>query len=249
MARKDKLLDILAMAQLPEDVKIAQLAHRWIGKAFTRAHAKAIIKCYFNANGRSPKLVQALMDEKNRQEKLRNSRAAFATAAEERAKPPMLRFKGAGGQKARKERVMEIAQRTFGKHVRDNFNANTLALMSLISGEARSYAVRWIDAGFSPVRCALITVVIHGLNQRQERRYLLYKAGGRVLVANAPLVTRDLQAAWSSQVSDDLARSVGPMIESGHRIENDLEDQLFRVFDPDGDEGMRIPWTGQTVDA
>jgi hypothetical protein len=244
MARKDKLLDILAMAQLPEDAKIARMAHRWIGKAFPRAQARAIVECYFNANGRTPKLVQALVDEKNRQEKLRNSRAAFATAAEERAKSPMLRFKGAGGEKARKQRAMEIAQKTFGQHVRDNFNDNTLALMSLISGEDRWYKIKWIDAGFKPLRSATIEVIAVTKGGPIYTRFLLYRTNGRVLAART--TGRNMDEAWGGQLPSTFMAKVGEYQAEGCTFQMDYESQEMVITGPEGLVD-RVAWTGQTV--
>ena len=61
MARKDKLLDVLALSMLPERARIARLASKWIGKPFPQEQAKAIIKCYFEGiNGRLPELTQRL---------------------------------------------------------------------------------------------------------------------------------------------------------------------------------------------
>ena len=245
MARKDKILDVLALAGLPEDVKIANLAHRWLGKAFTREHAKAIIKCYFDANGRLPELTQQLMDEKNRQEKLRNSRAAVAAAAEKRSQSPMLKYKH--NPQLKQRRAMEIAKATFGQHVRDNFNADAMALMSLIAGEARSYNVRWLEAGFQPVRCALIEVRITATGKAPIiSRYLIYRRNGRVLVARTG--EKALQASWASQLPVDLVTRAASLKADGYTFKSDLEGQELVVFRLDGTEYQRAPWAGRTVD-
>ena len=245
MARKDKILDILALAGLPEHVKLARLARPWLGKAFPRAQALAIIKCYFNANGRVPALVQALMDEKNQQEKLRNSRKAVADAAEIASRSPMDKYRNDPRLKA--YRAMELAKRTFGQHVRDNFNADAMALMSLIAGEARTYSVRWLEAGFQPARCALIEVRQTATGKAPViSRFLLYRIGKRVLVARTG--EKQLQPAWASQLPQDLVTKAASMKADGYSFKSDLEGQELVVFKPDGSEHERIAWAGRTVD-
>jgi len=245
MARKDKILDILAMAQLPEHVKIATLAHKWVGKPFSREQAKAIIKCYLDANGRVPVLTQALMDEKNRQEKLRNDRQAVTDAAEKWAESPMLKYKRS--PRLKQARAMELAKATFGQHVRDNFNENTLALMSLIAGESRGYHVRWLAAGFQPTRCALIEVRVTADGKATiMSRFLIYRTNGRVLVARTG--EKELSAAWASQLPQDLVTKAASMKADGFSFKSDLEGQELVVFRPDGEEHQRVPWAGRTVD-
>lgn len=245
MARKDKLLDVLAMAQLPTEVKLARLAHRWLGKAFSREQAKAVVLCYFEDEGRVPVLTQRLIDEKNRQERIRNERRAFADAAVEAAKSPMRRFHGPAGPAERARRTMEIAKRTFGPHVRDNFNSDALAMMSLISGESRWYEVRWKDADFKPVRSALIEVVTMGKQGPQYSRFLLYKSG-RVLVARTG--ARTVRGAWASQLPQDFVEVAEHLRSLGYSFRSDIEAQQLVVVGPDGAEDRRVDWTGRTVD-
>jgi hypothetical protein len=252
MARKDKILDILSLAQLSDEAKVARLAHRWVGKSMSVSQAQAIAEVYFGF-GQRREMTRRLFDEHVKQQRLRNSRQAFATAAAERAKSPMLRFKGAGGAARRKQRIMEIAQRTFGQHVRDNFNEDTLALMSLISGENRSYEIKWLDAGFSPVRCALIEVITRGrVNPCQTNvihaRFLLYKAGRRVLVARVlPKSANDVENAWGSQLPKAFMEKAGQYHAEGCSFQMDYEGQEMVVTAPDGSV-IRVPWTGRTAD-
>jgi hypothetical protein len=252
MARKDKVLDILALAGLPEQAKLARLVRKWIGKAFSREQAKAIIKCYFDANGRLPELTQRLMDEKNRQEKIRNERKAHRAAAELFAVSPMKKYRAdrvgeSCARKHKRRRAMELAKRTFGQHVRDNFNADALALMSLIAAEDRTYNVRWVEAGFRPVRCALIEVRVTAAGKAPIiSRYLLYRTNGRVLVARTG--EKDLQAAWASQLPHDLVAVAATLKADGYSFKSDLEGQELIVFRPDGAEFKRVPWAGRTVD-
>ncbi len=247
MAREDKILDILGLSGLPEHAKIARLCRRWLGKSFPRAQAVAIIDCYFDANGRKPELVRKLMDEKRRQEDLRNGRRAFAEAALERAKSPMLRFKGPAGEAEKNRRTMEIAKTTFGRHVRENFNADALALMSLISGEDRWYEVKWIDAGFKPVRSALIEVVTMSPTQGAlYNRFLLYRTNRRVLVARTS--SRSLLEAWASQLTPAFVEAAPTLASQGYNFRSDLEAQEMVVVNPDGTECRRVPWKGRTVD-
>jgi hypothetical protein len=251
MARKDKVLEILALSELPEDAKLSRLVRPWLGKAFPHEQAKAIIKCYFDANGRLPELTQKLVDEKLRQERLRNERSAFKAAAQKRAEPSMNKYKPeivgpATAKFNRKERAMELAKKTFGPHVRENFSEDALAMMSLISGEDRWYEVRWKEAGFYPVRSALIEVVTMAKEGSAYNRFLLYKVNGRVLVART--TAHDLQAAWGGQLPQLLVEAAAEMKAEGYTFRSDLEDQSMIVYNPDGTEYRRVPWSGRTVD-
>lgn len=244
MPRQDKVLEILALAQLPEHVKLSILARKWIGKPFPREQAKSIIKVYLDPNGRLPELTQALMDEKGRQEKLRNDRKAVADAAKKWAESPMLKYKN--NHRLKQARTMELAKETFGQHVRDNFSEDAQALMSLIAGEARMYNVLWIEAGFQPVRCALIQIRITAAGKDPIiSRYLIYRTNGRVLVARTG--EKALQAAWASQLPEDLVTKAASMKAAGYSFRSDLEDQELIVFRPDGTQYL-IPWAGRTVD-
>lgn len=244
MAREDKILDILALSQLSEDEKIAALAHRWLGKPFDREQAKAVIKCYLDPNGRLPVLVQKIMDEKNRQEKVRNERQAVADAAKAAAVSPLEKYRHNPTLKAR--RAMEIAKATFGPAVRENFNEDALALMSLIATEARSYEVRWLQAGFQPVRCVLIEVIVRGERETRRPRFLLYRINGRILVARTQ--ETELRAAWASQLPQDLVAVAPTLKADGFSFKSDLEDQALIIFRPDGTEFKRVEWAGRTVD-
>lgn len=252
MGRQEKILDILAMAQLPEQVKLARLVRPWLGKAFSREQAKAIVKVYLNDNGRVNELTKALMDEKLRQEKLHNHRKALHDTLAGWQQSKMSRFKPevVGEERARierKSRTMDIAKATFGPHVRANFNADTLALMSLIEGEDRWYEVKWLDAGLKPVRSTLIEVVTVGkVKGVQYSRFLLYKAGGRVLVARTS--GRDMLGAWASQLSEAFVAAAPILRSQGFSFKSDLEAQEMVVFGPDGAEVKRVAWIGRTVD-
>lgn len=244
MARKDKILDILALASLPESAQIARLANRWIGKPLSRAQAVAVVDCYLSVNGRKRAVVEALMAEKRRQEGLRNGRQAFTTAAAGRAKSPLDKYRESPS--LRTKRTMDIIQRTFGQHVRDNFNETTLSLMSLIAGESQSYTVRWVEAGFQPVRSALIAVVVTGGNRRQERRYLLYKVNNRVLVANTHLGCVSLRDAWASQLPSSFLVQLPELQREGCSFESDLEGQQMVITGPEGLVD-KVEWTGRTI--
>jgi len=248
MARQDKILEVLALSGLPDHVKIARLARRWIGKPFPLAQARAVIDCYFDVGGRKAQaLARRLFNEKLRQEKLRNDRAAVKAAAEERAKSPMLKYRNGNGAKLKQARAMEIAKSTFGPHVRENFNADTLALMSLISGEDRWYQVNWLDAGFSPARCALIEVVTMAPSHGSLRnRFLLYRVNRRVLVART--TGRSILEAWGSQLDPAFVEAAPILKSQGFDFRSDLEGQEMIVLNPDGTEFRRVPWNGRTVD-
>jgi hypothetical protein len=147
----------------------------------------------------------------------------------------------------RAKRTMDIAKATFGQHVRDNFNADAMALMSLIAGESRTYSVRWLEAGFQPVRCALIEVRMTATGKAPIiSRFLLYRMGKRVLVARTG--EKKLQAAWASQLPQDLVTKAASMKAEGFSFKSDLEGQELVVFRPDGEEHQRVPWAGRTVD-
>jgi hypothetical protein len=142
---------------------------------------------------------------------------------------------------------MEIAKRVFGPHVRDNFNADALSMMSLISGESRWYEVRWNDAGFKPARSALIEVVTTSAQKgSQYTRFLLYKVGRRVLVARTG--ARSLREAWASQLPQDFVEVAEHLRSLGYSFRSDIEAQQLVVVGPDGAEDRRVDWTGRTVD-
>lgn len=248
MAKKDKILDILSLSQLSEEAKLARIAHRWVGKPVGRAQAKAIVKVYFDANGRTDDLTDLFMSEKHHQEKLRNGRRAFAQAEEARQRSPMLKYTGPSGEANKNRRVMEIAQRTFGPAVKENFNEDTLALMSLISGEDRWYQVLWRDAGFKPKRSALVEVVTvsKGNATPNKHRFLLYKTGRRVLVARTK--ARSLKEAWGDQLPPQFMESVPRLKAEGCSFQMDYEAQQMLIFDPSGDLDWSVDWTGRTVD-
>ncbi len=221
MAKKDKILDILSLSKLSEDAKLARLAHRWIGKHVPREQAKAIVKVYFDANGRTPELTDRFLAEKHHQEKIHNERQAFAEAEAARQLSPMLKYKD---KRLRQKRVMEIAQRTFGPAVRENFNEDTLTMMSLISGEDRWYQIRWLAAGFQPKRSALIEVItVSKTKGSQHNRFLLYRAGRRVLVART--TARDLEQAWGSQLPEAFMLQAGTLKQNGWSFSMDYEGQ------------------------
>jgi len=270
MARKDKILDILSLAQLSDEAKVARLAHRWVGKSMSVSQAQAIAEVYFGWKQRS-EMTRRLFAAHVKQQTLYNSRKAFAAAAAERAKSPMDRYNPRlrGSQAAtmnRTHRIMEIAQRTFGQHVRENFNEDTLVLMSLISGEDRSYEVKWLDAGFNPVRSALIEVITRGKPNRNQTniihsRFLLYKVGRRVLVAKvlraglshgarrfrtSPRAAEDVQHAWGSQLPSTFMAKAGEYQAEGCTFQMDYEGQEMVITGPEGLVD-RVAWTGQTV--
>lgn len=247
MAREDKILEILSMAQLPLDVKIARLAHRWVGKPFDRAQAKAVVKCYLAGEGKVADLTNRLMDEKNRQERIRNDRQALADAAALRQKSPMLRYKLPG---VRRKRIMDICKRTFGPAVKENFNEDALALMSLISGEDRWYQINWLEAGFKPLRSVLIEVVTTSattgarFGKRSHNRFLLYKHDGRVLVAHTS--ARYLKEAWGGQLSPAFMGDLGWLRDEGWALQMDYQGQAMVASN--GDHVRSYAWTGRTVD-
>jgi hypothetical protein len=148
------------------------------------------------------------------------------------------------------KRTMEIAKATFGPAVRENFNEDALALMSLISGEDRSYRVEWLAAGFKPVRCALIEVVTRGkpnpCQTNIHSMFLLYRVNGRVLVARTK--AEELQEAWASQLPADLVVAAATLKADGYSFKSDLEGQELVIFNPDGSLYKAIPWAGRTVD-
>lgn len=244
MAQKDKILDILSLAQLSDEAKIARLAHRWIGKHVSGEQAKAIAKVYFDAKGaEGSRIAKAFLDEKHRQERLRNERHALREASKLWGESLVAKYRY--DPQLREKRIMEIAQRTFGPAVKENFNEDTLSLMSLISGEDRWYQVRWLDAGFSPKRSALIEVVTTSKGKGSQRnRFLLYKHDGRVLVART--TARDLKGAWGSQLPESFMVEAGALKQDGWSFQMDYEDQAM-VLTRGSDED-RVEWTGRTVD-
>lgn len=248
MARNDKVLDILALAKLPDGARIARLAHRWVNKPFDREQARAVVKCYFDDPRRVGRLTQALMNEKARQERLRTERVAVKAAMAAAALSPMARVRACGLKvdAYKNARIMEIAMATFGQHVKDNFNSDTLVMMSLINGEDRVYAVRWLDAGLRPVRCATIEVCISSPSKETSyAHFLLYKTNGRVLVARTE--ADSVEEAWSGQLPEEFLTTVSTLVAAGYRFRSDLEAQEMVVISPEGEE-RRVQWLGRTVD-
>lgn len=250
MSQKSKVLEILSLAQLPLDAKIARLAHKWVGKPFDREQAKAVVKCYLADEGRVPVLTRRLMEEKARQERLRNERQALKAARKVWEASPMWPYRHAPALK--QHRIMEICQSTFGPAIKENFNEDALAMMSLISGEERSYQIKWLDASFRPVRCALIEVITRGrVNPCQTNvlhtKWLVYRTEGRVLVLRASQWADSCTNAWARAVPVRLVEMAPTLRAAGCRIESDLAAQEMVIYDPDGNEAKRMPWEGSTV--
>jgi len=253
MARKDKILDVMALQFLDADARIARLAHKWVGKPFPFAQARAVIDCYFDVGGRRAQvLAHRLYDEKLRQERLHNDRAALQSAAEKRSFSPMDRYKpffvgNSNAAKQRAERWRRIAERTFGQHVKENFNEDTLALMSLLNGDVRSYRVEWLAGSNQPVPSALIRVVTQIIGGTvHDRTFLLYRAGGRVLVARANKA-KTIQDAYAMQLPREVVEAAPVLMEDGFTFNSDIEEQQMVIVSPDGVERI-IEWSGRTVD-
>lgn len=253
MARKDKILDVMALGFLDEGVRIARLAHKHIGQSFPLAQARAVIDCYFDPSaGMADVLAMRLYKEKLRQERLFNDRAAIRTAAEIRAEPPMRHYdpQFVGDRNAAKHRAtrrVQIAKRIFGEHVSENFNEDTLALMSLLNGDVRHYRVEWLEGSSQPVPSALIQVTTQIIGGTvHERTFLLYKVGERVLVARADKAktTRD---AYAMQLPRSVVENAAQLQADGFVFVSDLEGQQMVITAPDGQEKI-VEWTGRTVD-
>jgi hypothetical protein len=255
MPRKDKILDVLALSFLDVDARIARLAHKWIGKPFPFAQARAVIDCYFEVGGRKAQILATrLYEEKLRQERIANDRAAHRMNAEALSLSPIRHYKVecVGERKAaqaRANRWLHIAARRFGDHVKENFNEDTLALMSLLNGDVRSYKVDWVAGANEPVSSALIrstTQIIGGTVHR--RLFLLYRASGRVLVARVDSLRIDtVQDAFASQLPRELVEAAPALMADGFEFVSDLEQQQMTVTSPDGLERV-VHWAGRTVD-
>ncbi len=254
-ARKDKILDVLALTFLDVDARIARLAHKYIGKAFPLVQARAVIDCYFDPGvGQANPLAARLFNEKLRQERLHNDRAALRSAAEKRKLSPMNRYKArmVGSQTStmnRTHRRRKIAERIFGEHVKENFNEDTLALMSLLNGDVRSYSIEWVAGSSQPVPSALIRVTTQIIGGTVHRRlFLLYKAGERVLVARVDaksIIT--IQDAFATQLPREVVEAAPVLRADGFTFASDLEEQQLVITSPDGLERI-VHWTGRTVD-
>lgn len=253
MARKDKILDVLAMSCLDVTARIACLANKYIGKAFPLEQARAVIDCYFDPEvGQAQILASRLYDEKLRQERLRNDRTALRVAAERRSQSPMRfydpRIVGTNAAQCNREaRRRKTAERIFGQHVEENFNEDTLALMSLLNGDVRKYSVKWLEGSSQPVVSALIKVTTQIIGGTvHERTFLLYKAGERVLVARANKVT-NIRDAYAMQLPRSLVEAAPALMADGFKFVSDLEDQKMTITAPDGRERI-VEWSGRTVD-
>lgn len=254
MARKDKILDVLALSFLSVDARLARLASKYVGKPFPFAQARAVIDCYFEVGARKAQvLAHRLYNEKLRQERLHNDRAALRSAAELRAESPMLRYdpRIVGSQTAtmnRRNRRRKTAERIFGQHVRENFNEDTLALMSLLNGDVRKYRVEWLEGSSQPVPSALIKVTTQIIGGTvHERTFLLYKAGGRALVARVPGRINTIPDAFACQLPRELVEAAPTLMADGYTFQSDLEEQRMLVTSPDGQERI-VEWSGRTVD-
>lgn len=244
MGQKEKILDILGLAALPEDVKVARLASQKVGKVFTMDHALAVVRTYFDKTGRTREIAQKLFDEKHRQERIHNDRQAVKAACEVAQAPYARRFVT---PEARKHEHIRHAQNLFGRDIENNFGEDNLALMSLIQGDIRRYRVTWLDGGSRPRPSALIEVgvLVDGIF-RGQHRVLLYKHGGRTLVAGTDAGT--VRDAFAEQVPSKLVELAADLKAQGCKIETDFGTQEMVVTTPEGDE-KRLPWTGRTVDS
>ena len=262
MARKDKILDVLALQCLDVDARIARLAHKHVGQSFPIEQARAVIDCYFDkpyhptyAKGglvTAQDMAYHLYGEKLRQERLHNDRAALRTAAKRRDKSPMLQYQPShvGGNAARCNRAArrrKTAERTFGAHVKENFNEDTLALMSLLNGDVRKYNIQWLEGSRQPVPSALVKVTTQIIGGTVHRRtFLLYRIGERVLVARADKATT-IQHAYAMQLPREVVDAAPTLMAEGFRFNSDLEEQQMVITAPDGLERI-VEWKGRTVD-
>jgi len=264
MARKDKILDVLALQCLDVDARIANLAHKYVGQPFPIEQARAVIDCYFDREDwvnlkphswegtvSAQDMAYRLYNEKLRQERLHNDRAALASAAKLRDVSPMNRYKsehvGLQSHPNREDRWRKIAERNFGQHVRENFNEDTLALMSLLNGDVRKYSVKWIAGSNEPIPSALIGVTTQIIGGTVHRRtFLLYKAGGRVLVARAN-GAQFIRDAYAMQLPREVVEAAPTLMAEGFRFNSDLEEQQMVITAPDGLERI-VEWKGRTVD-
>lgn len=248
MAKKDKVLDILALSTLGETAKIARLASQKVGQVFTMDHALAVVRTYFgdSVRGRTRVVAQALFDEKHRQERLRNDRTAIKTVLLKAGEPYTHRFVGRGTEAARQTERIRHAQNNFGRDIENNFGEDNLALMSLIQGDIRRYTVTWLDGGSRPTTSALIEVgvVVDGIFHGQHR-VLLYKHEGRTMVAGTDADT--VMDAFADQVPVKLLNLAADLKAQGCTITTDFGRQEMVIRTPEGDE-KRLPWRGRTVE-
>jgi hypothetical protein len=250
MAQRDKVLDILSLATLPERAKIARLASQKVGQPFTMEHSLAVVRVYFE-KGRTREIAQALFVEKHRQERLRNDRRAVQESLKHLRAPYTARFRdGVMGTTAalrmRKDEHIRHAQNIFGQDIEGNFSEDSLALMSLIQGDIRRYTVSWLDGSSRPVPSALIEVgvMVDGIFKGQHR-VLLYKHEGRTLVAGTE--SRTTADAFAGQVPLKLVQLASELQENGCKIRTDFASQEMVITTADGHE-KRMPWTGRTVE-
>jgi hypothetical protein len=260
MARKDKILDVLALSDLDVDTRIARLANKYINTAFPIEQARAVIDCYFERSEyRGPHgivtafdMAHRLYNEKLRQERLHNDRAALASAAERRKLSPMRQYQSLyvgtnAARSNRQKRRQKTAERIFGKYVAENFNEDTLALMSLLNGDVRRYSVQWLEGSSQPVPSALIGVTTQIIGGTvHQRTFLLYKAGERVLVARANKALT-IQHAYAMQLPKAVVEAAATLQADGYKFVSDLEDQTMTITAPDGQERI-VEWSGRTVD-
>jgi hypothetical protein len=245
MPKTDKVLDILALATMSEDAKIARLSSQKVGKVFTMEHALAVVRTYFGdaVRGRTREVTTKLFNEKHRQERLRNDRQAVKGAREARLGSYTQRL---NTPEARNAERIRHAQGTFGRDIETNFGEDNLALMALIQGDIRRYTVRWLDGATSPVRSTVIEVgvIVDGAFQSQHR-VLLYKHEDRTMVAGTGYT--NVQDALAGQVPYKLLTLAADLKAQGCTIRSDFAMQEMVITTPEGEE-KRLPWTGRTVE-
>lgn len=252
MSQKDKVLDILSLASLPEDAKIARLASQKVGQVFTLEHAKAVVRVFFGdeVRGRTKEVTQKLFDEKHRQERLRNDRQAIKRSLRQLAAPYTERFRadifGVESEDHRRSEHIRHAQNIFGRDIETNFGDDNLALMALIHGDIRRYTVTWLDGASRPRPSAVVEVGVRvdGIRHGQHR-ILLYRHEGRTMVAATDADT--VRDAFGDQVPTKLVELAQTLKEQGCTIATDFGSQEMVVRTPEGDE-KRLPWRGRTVD-
>lgn len=215
MSRQEKILDVLALAQLSVVERLNVLAHRHLNKPLPMEQAKAIIRCFFDKSEIDDlsKMALSLIQRKLAQEELRKDRGRNATLLQSYAVSPLVKFRGPRGADLLRKKKLEIAKRVFGPHIKENFNDTTLSMMSLIKGVPLTYRVRWISAGFRPVLSVVIAVlttdvsnklgkVEHSTVGEDVSFFLIYKNNGTVRAArvtNLPFVVENRAVACSDE--------------------------------------------------
>lgn len=247
-----RALNALAYAGLEEPALIAKLAHKSIGKEFTLTEARTLVRSIFPKRGDLERLSVAVLNEKNRQEPIRNTRRALAKAEEKRRLPYTTPFRYPEVlrrddeyrevDERRRQEFVRHAQNQFGGFIKAVFDSEILALMELCAEDCRAYRVDWLDGGNRPAISAIVKVTVEGPRVGAfQDTFLLYKEPGSCKARAVSAGGReDVKSAWAYQVP----MSAIALSSYGYKFRTAFDTQELVATGPEGDE-QRFRWRGR----